>query len=72
MNINKYTEKAKGFIQAAQTIALREDHQRLEVVHLLKALLDDPEGVATNLITSAGGDPKRVRADNNAALAKIP
>ncbi|MDA8654253.1 ATP-dependent chaperone ClpB [Alphaproteobacteria bacterium] len=72
MNINKYTEKAKGFIQAAQAIALREDHQRLEVVHLLKALLDDPEGVATNLITSAGGDPKRVRADNNAALAKIP
>ncbi len=72
MNINKYTEKTKGFIHAAQTIALREDHQRLEVIHLLKALLDDPEGVAANLITSAGGDPKRVREENNAALKKIP
>jgi len=72
MDIKKYTEKAKGFIQASQTIALREDHQRLEVNHLLKALLDDPEGVAAALIKSSGGDPDAARLQNDAALAKIP
>ncbi|NYS25844.1 ATP-dependent chaperone ClpB [Rhodobacteraceae bacterium 2376] len=72
MNIEKFTERARGFLQAAQTIALREDHQRLVPGHLLKALLDDPEGMAANLIKRAGGAPDRVAQANDIALAKLP
>ncbi len=72
MNIEKFTERARGFLQAAQTIAMREDHQRLTPSHLLKALLDDEEGMAANLIRSAGGAPERVAQANDIALAKIP
>ncbi len=72
MNIEKFTERARGFLQAAQTIALREDHQRLVPGHLLKALLDDPEGMSANLIKRAGGAPERVAQANDIALAKIP
>ncbi len=72
MNIEKFTERARGFLQAAQTIALREDHQRLVPGHLLKALLDDPEGMAANLIKRAGGAPERVAQANDIALAKLP
>ncbi len=72
MNIEKFTERARGFLQAAQTIALREDHQRLVPGHLLKALLDDPEGMAANLIKRAGGAPQRVAQANDIALAKLP
>ncbi|WP_297768251.1 ATP-dependent chaperone ClpB [uncultured Roseovarius sp.] len=72
MDFNKFTERSRGFIQAAQTIAMRESHQKLAPEHLLKALLDDPEGLASNLIKRGGGDPARVTQANDLALAKIP
>ncbi len=72
MNIEKFTERARGFIQAAQTIAVRENHQRLVPEHLLKALIDDEEGLAATLITSAGGDAKRAKSLVDQAVAKLP
>jgi ATP-dependent Clp protease ATP-binding subunit ClpB len=72
MNFEIYTDRARGFVQAAQTIALREGHQQLTPEHLLKALLDDPEGMASGLIRKAGGDPKRALTAVDAALAKRP
>jgi ATP-dependent Clp protease ATP-binding subunit ClpB len=72
MNIEKFSERARGFIQAAQTIALRENHQRFLPEHLLKALLDDDQGLAANLIKAAGGDPNEARAQVEAKLAKVP
>ncbi len=71
MNLDKFTERSRGFVQAAQTIAMRESHQRLAPEHLLKALMDDEEGLASNLITRAGGDPKAVLAAVDASLAKM-
>jgi ATP-dependent Clp protease ATP-binding subunit ClpB len=61
MNLEKFTDRARGFLQAAQTIAQREDHQKLAPEHLLKALMDDDQGLAANLIARAGGAPDRVR-----------
>ncbi|MCA0407076.1 MAG: ATP-dependent chaperone ClpB [Proteobacteria bacterium] len=72
MNTEKYTERSRGFIQAAQTIALREGHQQFSPEHLLKALLDDEQGSAAGLIQRAGGRPEEVRRANDAALAKMP
>lgn len=72
MNMEKFTERARGFVQAAQTIALREGHQRLTPEHLLKALLDDDQGLVANLIAKSGGDVNAVRASNEAAVAKLP
>ncbi|RME17231.1 MAG: ATP-dependent chaperone ClpB [Alphaproteobacteria bacterium] len=72
MNLEKFTERARGFIQAAQTIAVRENHQRIAPEHLLKALLDDEEGMAAGLIRRAGGEPQRVLEAVDAALKKIP
>jgi len=72
MDIEKFTERARGFIQAASTIAIREYHQRLLPEHLLKALLDDPEGAAAGLIRAAGGDPAKVRAAVDQAVARLP
>jgi ATP-dependent Clp protease ATP-binding subunit ClpB len=72
MNLEKFTERSRGFIQAAQTIAMREDHQRLLPEHLLKALMDDDQGLAANLIKSAGGAPERVREAVDLAIAKLP
>ena len=72
MNLEKFTERSRGFIQAAQTIAMREGHQRLSPEHVLKALLDDEQGLASNLITRAGGSPERVRQAVDLALTKIP
>ena len=72
MDLNKFTERSRGFIQAAQTIAMRESHQRLTPEHLLKALMDDGEGLAANLIRRSGGDPARVVQALEAAVAKIP
>ena len=72
MDFDKFTERSRGFIQAAQTIAMRESHQKLAPEHLLKALLDDPEGLASNLISRAHGEPARVTQANDLALAKIP
>ncbi|PIE11089.1 MAG: ATP-dependent chaperone ClpB [Rhodobacterales bacterium] len=72
MNLEKFTERARGFIQAAQTIAMRENHQRLTPEHLLKALMDDEEGMSANLITRAGGDAARVREAVDLAVDKLP
>ena len=72
MNIEKYTERARGFIQSAQTFALGKGHQQFAPVHLLKVLLDDEEGLASGLIERAGGDAKVARAETEAALRKIP
>ncbi|MFD0982004.1 ATP-dependent chaperone ClpB [Tropicimonas aquimaris] len=72
MNMEKFTERSRGFLQAAQTIAMREEHQRLVPEHLLKALLDDEEGLAANLIKRSGGAPERVREAVEAQLAKQP
>jgi len=72
MNIEKYTDRAKGFLQAAQTIALREGHQQFTPEHLLKALLDDNEGMAAGLIDRAGGNAKLALQLTDQALAKLP
>ncbi|MDJ0857830.1 MAG: ATP-dependent chaperone ClpB [Dinoroseobacter sp.] len=72
MNMEKFTERSRGFLQAAQTIAMRDNHQRMVPEHLLKALLDDEQGLASNLIKSAGGEPARVAEANDLALSKLP
>jgi ATP-dependent Clp protease ATP-binding subunit ClpB len=72
MNLEKFTERSRGFLQAAQTIAMRESHQRLAPEHLLKALMDDDQGLAANLIKRAGGSPDRVRESLDFALSKMP
>ncbi len=72
MDLTKFTERARGFVQAAQTIAMREGHQRLTPEHILKALMDDDQGLASNLITRSGGTPARVVEALDALMAKIP
>ena len=72
MDLAKFTERSRGFIQAAQTIATRESHQRLIPEHILKALMDDDQGLASNLITASGGKPDVVLQSVDAALAKLP
>ncbi|WP_022705977.1 ATP-dependent chaperone ClpB [Paracoccus zeaxanthinifaciens] len=71
MNMEKFTERSRGFIQAAQTIAIRENQQRVVPEHLLKALMDDDQGLAANLITRAGGDAGAVRNAVDQAVAKL-
>jgi ATP-dependent Clp protease ATP-binding subunit ClpB len=72
MNLDKLTDRAKGFLQAAQTIAIRLNHQRITPDHVLKALLDDEQGMAAGLITRAGGNAKLALANVDAAMAKQP
>src|SRR6201996_3585992 len=72
MDIEKFTERARGFLQAAQTIAIREFHQQITPQHLLKALLDDEEGAAAGLIKTAGGDPKAALAAVGTELERLP
>src|SRR5688500_17966398 len=72
MDLEKLTDRARGFLQAAQTIAVREHHQRIAPAHLLKALLDDEQGMAAGLIQAAGGDPKVARREVDALVAKVP
>ena len=72
MDLSKFTERSRGFIQAAQTIATRESHQRLTPEHLLKAFLDDDQGLASNLIAAAGGDVRRVTEALALSLGKQP
>jgi ATP-dependent Clp protease ATP-binding subunit ClpB len=72
MDSEKFTDRAKGFLQAAQTIALRDNHQQVTSEHLLKALLDDKEGMAAQLIEKAGGDAPRAFQLNEAELKKLP
>jgi len=71
MDFEKYTERSRGFIQAAQSLALRADHQFLKPEHLLKVLLDDEEGLAASLISAAGGDAAIARKALEEALAKL-
>ena len=72
MDLEKLTDRAKGFVQAAQTIAMREQNQQLGTEHLLKALLDDREGLAAGLMRAAGGRPEQALNDINAAVAALP
>ncbi|NRB05747.1 MAG: ATP-dependent chaperone ClpB [Rhodobacteraceae bacterium] len=72
MDLSKFTERSRGFVQAAQTIATRDSHQRLSPEHLLKALLDDDQGLAANLIGRAGGNAARVLDHVEQSLAKMP
>jgi ATP-dependent Clp protease ATP-binding subunit ClpB len=72
MNFEKYTDRAKGFVQSAQSMALREGHQQFAPEHLLKVLLDDPEGLAAGLIGRSGGNSRQALQAVEAALAKIP
>jgi ATP-dependent Clp protease ATP-binding subunit ClpB len=72
MNLEKFTERAKGFLQAAQTVSIRMNHQRISPEHLLKALLEDSEGMGAGLIKAAGGDAGVAVRETDAALAKIP
>jgi ATP-dependent Clp protease ATP-binding subunit ClpB len=72
MTPEKFTERAQGFLQSAQGLALRSNHQRFEPEHLLKVMLDDEQGLAANLIRAAGGDPAAALAATEAALGKIP
>ncbi len=72
MNLEKFTDRAKGFLQSAQTVAIRMSHQRIGPEHLLKALLEDEQGLASGLITAAGGTPSIALREIDAALAKVP
>jgi len=72
MNLEKFTDRAKGFLQSAQTVAIRLSHQRITPEHVLKALLEDSEGMASGLIERAGGKAKVAADAVDAALAKIP
>ena len=72
MDIEKYSERVRGFLQSAQGYALAQDHQQFAPEHVLKVLLDDDQGMAASLIERAGGDAKAARLANDAALAKLP
>ena len=72
MDLSKFTERARGVIQNAQTLATVQDHQRFMPVHLLKALMDDPEGLTRNLIERAQGRPAAIATDVEAELRKLP
>ena len=72
MDIEKFTDRAKGFLQAAQTIAIRDYHQRVTPEHLLKALLDDEQGAASGLITAAGGNAPQVKQAVDAEVGRQP
>src|ERR1700753_4074187 len=71
MDVEKFTERARGFMQSAQGLATRSNHQYFTPEHLLKVLIDDEEGLAARLITAAGGKPEEVRAGVERALAKL-
>jgi ATP-dependent Clp protease ATP-binding subunit ClpB len=72
MNIEKYTERARGFIQSAQSLAVRDGHQQFSPLHLLKVLLDDAEGLAGGLIDRAGGNSRAILKATEDALNKLP
>ncbi len=72
MNLEKFTDRAKGFLQSAQTVAIRMNHQRISPEHILKALLEDEQGMASGLIAAAGGDAATALRETDAALAKVP
>ena len=71
MNLEKFTDRAKGFLQSAQTVAIRMNHQRITPEHILKALLEDEDGMAAGLIQRAGGNAEIAVEEVDKALAKI-
>src|SRR5580765_6402606 len=72
MNIEKYTERSRGFVQSAQSLAVREGHQQFSPLHILKVLLDDPEGLAGGLIDRSGGNSRAILKATEDALNKLP
>src|ERR1700738_450784 len=72
MNIEKYTDRTRGFIQSAQSLATRDGHQQFSTLHILKVLLDDSEGLAGGLIDRAGGNSRAILKATENALAKLP
>ncbi len=72
MNIEKYTERTRGFVQSAQSLAIREGHQQFTPEHVLKVLLDDEEGLSAGLIDRAGGRSRDALRDTEQVLAKLP
>ncbi|MDQ0469923.1 Clp protease N-terminal domain-containing protein, partial [Labrys wisconsinensis] len=72
MNIEKYTDRAKGFIQSAQSLAMREGNQQFTPLHILKVLLDDSEGLVAGLIDRSGGHSRAILKATEEALAKMP
>ncbi|RYB07852.1 ATP-dependent chaperone ClpB [Lichenibacterium ramalinae] len=72
MNFEKFTERARGFVQSAQSLAVREGHQQFTPEHVLKVLLDDEEGLSAGLIDKAGGRSRDALQATEAALAKLP
>ncbi|MBS0478371.1 MAG: ATP-dependent chaperone ClpB [Proteobacteria bacterium] len=72
MNIEKFTDRAKGFLQSALTVAIRNNNQQVTPEHILKALLEDEQSLAAGLIQQAGGDPKKAMSETDLALSKIP
>jgi ATP-dependent Clp protease ATP-binding subunit ClpB len=72
MNLEKFTDRAKGFLQSAQTVAIRNNNQQITPEHLLKALLEDEQGMAAGLIQAAGGDPRKANSETDLALSKLP
>jgi ATP-dependent Clp protease ATP-binding subunit ClpB len=72
MDFEKLSDRLKGFLQSAQTLAVREGNPQITPEHLLNVLLDDPEGLESGLMARAGGDPKQALQATEAALAKLP
>src|SRR6266446_7029793 len=72
MNFERYTDRARGFMQSAQSLALREGHQQFTPEHVLKVLLDDPEGLAAGLIDRSGGNSRQALSGVETALGKMP
>ena len=72
MDFEKFTERARGFIQSAHSLALREGHPQFSPEHVLKVLLDDPEGLAAGLIDRSGGRAREALSAVEAALNKMP
>lgn len=72
MNLKKFTDRAKGFLQSAQTVAIRLNHRRISPIHVLKASLEDQQGMAAGLIARAGGSAEVALRETGEALAKVP
>src|SRR5436853_5831653 len=72
MNLEKFTDRARGFLQSAQTVASRMNHQQIAPIHVLKALLEDEQGMAAGLIARAGGSAEAARRETDELLTKIP
>lgn len=72
MDFEQFSQRSQGFIQSAQSLAVREDHQQITPLHVLKVLLDDKEGLCSGLINSAGGDAKKALKETKASLKKEP